>query len=63
MNPTSYVHCNHIEKGNDFPKDREGDLSNLEPMGKSHVLAVKPIYLLPTLFYLLSFPCLIQLPP
>ena len=28
-------------KGHDFPKDKEGELLNFEPMGKSHVLAVK----------------------
>ena len=34
MNPTSYVHCNQIEKGHDFLRLRVGML-NLEPMGEN----------------------------
>ena len=44
MNPTSYAHCNHNEKGMIFPRIR-GGLLNFEPMGKIHVSAIKPFWL------------------
>ena len=56
MTPTSYVHCNHIEKGMNFLRIGRGELSNLEPMGKCHVPAVKPLYLSPTLFGIAHLP-------
>ena len=43
MNLDQLHQCNHDEKGHDFPKDKEGELLNLGPMGKIHVSAVEPI--------------------
>ena len=48
MNPTIYAHCNHNGKGNDFPKDKGGELLNHKPMGKNPCV---------------TSPCLTQLPP
>ena len=56
MDPTSYAHYKHNQKGMIFLRIRGGGLLNFEPMGKSLVSAVNP-------FDLLTFPCLIQLPP